>query len=173
MNRPTTTALLALLLATGCAHVPAEEPPERRLELAREALHGGAFTTADQLLSSLAAEKPLDVEGHEAQFLLGLLHLDPRNPGWNPTEAEHVLSRYLEFPFGERRPEAVVLYALARRLATPLPTRVVIAGDGESAPADVVGEVERLRRELESRDRELAKLRQELERIRRTLAPSR
>lgn len=171
MNRSRPALFVALLLTAGCAHVPPVDRGDGPLDLARAALHGGEFVTADQMLSRLAAESPPSAVGHEAQFLLGLLHLDPRNPGWNPTEAEHVLGRYLDFPVGERRTEAVVLYALARRLATPQP---LLPSTG-SAEAPVVfdpGEAGRLRSELEARDRELAKLREELERIRRTLAPS-
>lgn len=172
-----------LSLALGCGHVAAvvEERPARRIETAREALHGGQFATADHLLTALAAGEPETAEGHQALFLLGVLHLDPRNPGWSPAEAEIVLARYLEFPFGEQRPEAVALYALARRLAQPLPlfTRARAAAGGEgSAPAPPAGagggeedEAERLRREIADRDRELAKLRDELERIRRRLSP--
>lgn len=175
-------ALWCLLsLALGCTHVAAvvEERPVRRIELAREALHGGQFATADHLLTSLAASEPETADGHQALFLLGVLHLDPRNPAWSPAEAEIVLARYLEFPFGEDRPEAVALYSLARRLAQPLPlfTRAGTSGGGEgsaSAPPAASGggdEAERLRREIAARDRELAKLREELERIRRRLAP--
>ncbi|HUO87223.1 MAG TPA: hypothetical protein VM617_07515 [Thermoanaerobaculia bacterium] len=182
MSRSCPALLVALLLTAGCAHLPPEARRDDALDLARAALHGGEFVTADQMLSRLAAESPHSAQGHEAQFLLGVLHLDPRNPAWNPTEAEHLLARYLDFPFGERRTEAVVLYALARRLATPQP-RILSTGTGtdvgaaigEAPAADAgtpAGEVERLRRELEARDRELAKLREELERIRRTLTPS-
>ena len=199
MSRSCCHALLvALLLTAGCAHLPPEARRDDALDIARAALHGGEFVTADQMLSRLAAESPHGAHGHEAQFLLGILHLDPRNPAWNPTEAEHLLARYLDFPFGERRTEAVVLYALARRLATPQP-RILSTGTGIDKSTDIgsdigadvgagigagtgegptaVGagtpadEAERLRRELEARDRELAKLREELERIRRTLTP--
>lgn len=168
-----------LSLALGCAHVSevVEERPARRIEMAREALHGGQFATADHLLTALAAGEPETAQGHQALFLLGMLHLDPRNPAWSPAEAEVVLARYLEFPFGEHRPEAVALYALARRLAAPMPRVARIpAGEGGSgamppAIAGAVDESEHLRREIADRDRELAKLREELERIRRRLSP--
>jgi hypothetical protein len=171
-----------LWLAPGCAHVPVEERPASRIEAAREALHGGQFASADSMLSALAAAEPETAQGHQALFLLGVLHLDPRNPAWSPAEAEIVLARYLEFPFGEHRPEAVALYALARRLAAPMPRVArVPAGEGRSggaAPPAAAGggagegdESERLRREIADRDRELAKLREELERIRRRLSP--
>lgn len=176
-----------LSLALGCAHVAEviEERPSRRIDAARDALHGGQFATADHLLSALAAGEPETAQGHQALFLLGMLHLDPRNPAWSPAEAEIILARYLEFPFGEHRPEAVALYALARRLAQPLPlftrARAPAGGDdgsGEAAPPATAGaegaegdETERLRREIAARDRELAKLREELERIRRRLTP--
>ncbi|HEX2163462.1 MAG TPA: hypothetical protein VHM02_05895, partial [Thermoanaerobaculia bacterium] len=116
MTRSSLALVLTLLATVGCAHAPAvEAPPRSRLDAAREALHGGAFATADQILSELAADAPLSADGHEALFLLGLLHLDPRNPAWSPAEAEIVLARYLEVPFGAQRPEAVSLFALARR----------------------------------------------------------
>jgi hypothetical protein len=173
-------ALGCLLPVThGCAPATVEtRPPGRpeaasRLEAAREALHGGQFASADGVLSALAAGGPETAEGHQALFLLGVLHLDPRNPAWSPAEAEVVLARYLEFPFGEHRPEAVALYALARRLAAPFPYPPVARGDGgEAAPAGEASESERLRGEIAQRDRELARLRDELERIRRRLAPS-
>lgn len=169
-----------LPLAHGCATATVEtRPPGRpeapsRLEAAREALHGGQFASADGALSALVADGPETAEGHQALFLLGVLHLDPRNPAWSPAEAEVVLSRYLEFPFGEHRPEAVSLYALARQLAAPFPYPLVARGDdGEAAPAaGEAAESERLRGEIARRDRELARLRDELERIRRRLAPS-
>lgn len=166
-----------LWLAPGCAHVPVEERPASRIETAREALHGGQFASADSMLSALATVEPETAQGHQALFLLGVLHLDPRNPAWSPAEAEIVLARYLEFPFGEHRPEAVALYALARRLAVPMPWVARIpAGEGGSgamppAAAGVGDENEHLRREIADRDRELAKLREELERIRRRLSP--
>lgn len=166
-----------LWLAAGCAHVAVEERPESRVDAAREALHGGQFASADSMLSALAAAEPETAQGHQALFLLGVLHLDPRNPAWSPAEAEIVLARYLEFPFGEHRPEAVALYALARRLAAPTPWVARIpAGEGGSGavPSTTAGdgdENERLRREIADRDRELAKLREELERIRRRLSP--
>jgi hypothetical protein len=186
---PLSLALTWLLLAAGCSTVNGVfERPASRLDMAREALHGGAFTTADQILSALAAEEPGTAEGHEALFLLGLLHLDPRNPAWSPAEAEVVLARYLEFPFGEHRPEGVALYALARRLAkpqiaattartVPLPVdepELPQQGTGSEATAaeGEVSEADRLRAEVAARDRELAKLRDEIERIRRRLTPS-
>lgn len=183
---PLPLALCWLLLAAGCSTVAVEQRPAGRLEAARQALHGGEFATADQVLSMLAAEEPDSADGHEALFLLGLLHLDPRNPAWSPAEAEVVLARYLEFPFGERRPEGVALYALARRLARPqiaaAARSVPLSADGlapagdsaegtAGAAAGEAGEIERLRGEVAARDRELAKLRDELERIRRRLAP--
>jgi hypothetical protein len=176
-------ALAWLVLAAGCSTVAVEERPTSRLEAARDALHGGEFASADQILSALAAEEGVTAEGHEALFLLGLLHLDPRNPAWSPAEAEVVLGRYLEFPFAEHRPEGVALYALARRLATPqvaAAARVAVpsadgsvaSSDGGEEPAAGEGtEAERLRAAVAARDRELAKLRDELERIRRRLAP--
>lgn len=172
MPRSLPPLLAAILLTVGCAHLPPEDRGDDSLDRARAALHGGEFVTADQLLSRLAARSPPDAVGHEAQFLLGLLYLDPRNPAWNPAEAEHVLGRYLDFPIGERRTEAVVLYSLARRLATPQPPLSSTSGGERPVIVSDSGEAERLRRELEARDRELAKLREELERIRRTLAPS-
>lgn len=180
LRNPLLPAAIVLLLAfgAGCRTTPPEARPASRLEAAREALHGGEFASADQALSALAAEKAGTSEGHEALFLLGLLHLDPRNPSWSPREAEAVLARYLEFPFGEHRPEGVALYALARRLAQPqlswggggAPSAA--GGDGAAAGGTADGgEVERLRGEVAARDRELAKLREELERIRRRLTP--
>lgn len=175
---PLPLALCWLLLAAGCSSVAVEERPAGRLDAAREAFHGGEFATADQILSTLAAEEPGTAEGHEALFLLGLLHLDPRNPAWSPAEAEVVLGRYLEFPFGEHRPEGVALYALARRLAKPQvaadTARAVplpAAGGTAGAAEGEAGETDRLRAEVAARDRELARLRDELERIRRRLAP--
>lgn len=174
-------ALGCLPLAHGCAPAAVETgPPGRpeaasRLEAAREALHGGQFASADGALSELAADGPETAEGHQALFLLGVLHLDPRNPAWSPAEAEVVLSRYLEFPFGEHRPEAVSLYALARRLAAPFPYPLVARGEEAApaaGPAGEAAESDRLRGEIAQRDRELARLRDELERIRRRLAPS-
>lgn len=184
---PLSLALSWLLLAAGCSTVNGVfERPASRLDTAREALHGGAFTTADQILSALAAEEARTAEGHEALFLLGLLHLDPRNPAWSPAEAEVVLARYLEFPFGAHRPEGVALYALARRLAKPqiaatTARTVPLPADEPGPPQQGAGsqataageasEVDRLRAEVAARDRELAKLRDEIERIRRRLTP--
>jgi hypothetical protein len=175
-------ALVCLLsLALGCAHAAAvvEERPARRIDVAREALHGGQFASADHLLTELAADEPETAEGHQALFLLGVLLLDPRNPAWSPAEAEIVLARYLEFPFGEHRPEAVALYTLARRLAQPFPLLGRASGGDEgtaSGPPEAAAggegdEADRLRREIADRDRELAKLRDEIERIRRRLTP--
>jgi hypothetical protein len=177
MTRRLANALLVTLLAAGlagCQHLPEPLQPARaeRLEEARAAMHGGSFARADRILSSLASDHAGRREGREALFLLGVLHLDPRNPGWDPAEAAKVLDVYLDSRAGERRPEAVALFALARRLGEPPAAAVLETGGEEAAIADG-DDVEALRDRLADCEGEIARLREELERIRRTLSPPR
>src|SRR5690606_33501207 len=87
--------LLILLLFTACAplgSVPSDSW-ERR-ELWDEA-HGYFATRdyerADSVFQLLAREYPHTNEGRESLFYLGAIHLDARNPGFDPKPAEEWL----------------------------------------------------------------------------------
>jgi hypothetical protein len=148
-QRAPALTVLVLALVAGCQHLPRPLQADAMLRLGegRAALHGGSFARADEILSALAAEHPGDDVGRQAQFLLGILHLDPRNPGGSPAEAERVLDGYLDSGDPRYRAEAVSLYALARELAesweVPEPPPAGLADDvaallegGAEDPAD-------------------------------------
>lgn len=148
------------------------------------------FDRAEALFRRLATEHPESSEGREAVFYLGAMHLDPRNPGWDPEPAEEHLAMYLSSDTvapvqATRGPEAEILLELARQLNMPpqervpglqAETQVVVE---EAAPERVVvpasesralaSEVARLRRDLAERDSVIQTQRAEIERIRKTL----
>ncbi|HEX6927467.1 MAG TPA: hypothetical protein VF167_18735 [Longimicrobiaceae bacterium] len=174
-----------LLLFTACAplgSVPSDSW-ERR-ELWDEA-HGYFATRdyerADSVFQLLAREYPHTNEGRESLFYLGAIHLDARNPGFDPKPAEEWLERYLaadsEHGRVARRPEGETLHQLAHQLNLPMEeripalqdkpqTRIVIRAEPVQSSTS---EVERLRRELNARETEVKQLKEELDRIRRTL----
>ena len=145
-------------------------------------MRGGSFARAEEGFVALAGRHPERPEGRESLFLLGVLYLDPRNPAWDPERAEAHLGSYLHLDGPqERRPEALALFALARRLVEPpesedggpprqVPVEDVGADTGASVDA-AAADNGRLERQLAEKDREIARLREELERIRRTLSP--
>ncbi len=187
---PLAGAALAALLAAACASTPAAPPQavQQRLRAGEEAMAGGAFARAEELLSGLATERPDEPAGREARYLLGVLLLDPRNPAWDPARAADAFDGYVTEGSRPRQGEAEALQALAHRLAelgaragTDTPT----AATAQGAPAAEAGppapqtdglarldeEIGRLKKSVADKDAEIARLQQELERIRRTLAP--
>lgn len=163
------------------------------------------FADAERGFRRMAAEFPESREGREALFYLGSLQMDPRNPKWEPDSAAASLRRYLardsvEPPRTLPRPEALVLLEIANQLNLPPHQRVpelqpqtrvitrITPGRTQppSAPPRVVSaaeslaEIERLRRLVSERDRQIAdrdaeirRQREDLERIRKTLVPQR
>jgi hypothetical protein len=164
------------------------------------------FADAERGFRRVAAEYAGTREGREALFYLGSLQMDPRNPKWEPDSAAASLRRYLardsvEAPSTLPRPEALVLLEIANQLNLPPDERVpelqprtrYITRAQPSRPqqqpalppriisaAESTAETERLRRQLNERDRiiadrdaEIRKLREEIERIRKTLVPQR
>lgn len=186
-------ALQILLLTTlaGCIHLAAGSSttpePVALWDEAHRALTMEEFRGAEAAFQQLVREYPDGTEGREALFYLGTLHLDPRNPGWNPDPAVNRFRAYLSLDREEepiyRRPEAEILLRLAEQLALPPEQRVVGLQPGmriitvpqRAPPAEqdssLVTEVERLRRELAERDEQIREQQEELERIRRTLTP--
>lgn len=155
------------------------------------AFYGGNFARADSLFTDLATRFPETGEGREALFFIGVVSLDPRNPGWNPAPAADHLRTYLQRDsvaptLNYPRPEARTLLQLAEQLVLPpqervpglaAETRVVRVPGAERvvAPAAqsraLAAEVERLRREVADRDETIRRQREELNRIRNTLTP--
>lgn len=160
------------------------------------------FADAERGFRRVAAEFPERREGREAFFYLGSLQMDPRNPKWQPDSAAVSLRRYLDrdsvaAPRTLRRPEALVLLEIANQLNLPpeervpeLQPRVVTrTTPGRAQPAapprvvsatESAAEIERLRRQINERDKliadreaEIRRQRDELERIRKTLVPQR
>jgi len=165
----------ACLAAAGCTTAGPGRADRTALawQASREAMRGGSFASAEESFRELAAEHPERPEGRESLFLLGVLYLDPRNPAWDAGRAEDYLGRYLHLAGPQdHRPEALALFALARRLVEPAESdgdagASRIALEGTTAAA----ENGRLQKQLAEKDREIARLREELERIRRTLSP--
>lgn len=188
--------LLAVLLLGACAHLPAADTGARQRALlwteAHQALSAGEFGGARERFTELNRRFPESQEGSEALFYIGALHLDPRNPEWDPQPAVPALRSYLAAdesgragPPPARRPEATTLLALADQLTIPPEERVeglrpetrVVRVPGERVVVTAAEsraleeEAERLRREVAERDEQIRRLREELERIRRTLTP--
>lgn len=193
-------ALFLLPVLSGCATLGIGAPTAPRGSAewrdSHYAYYRGDLIEARQGFARLAAEEPQSGEGREALFFLGAIALDPRNPEWNPAPAEQRLRDYLATdsagaPGFAPRPEARTLLVLAEQLNLPADRRVAALRPPESpatperssAPRQVVvpatrnreleAEVERLRRELASRNETIRRLQDELTRIRRTLNPQR
>jgi hypothetical protein len=176
-----------LVISSGCAHLMVRPDARQRLwDDAHRALALGEFQQAARGFAGLAEEYPDTREGRESIFYLGTLHMDPRNPDWNPRPAADHLRRYLSLDtvasIVSRRPEASVLLQLAEQLNMPATervpglqpeTRVVEAAPRIIRPEQcpVPADVEALRRQLAERDDQIRAQREELERIRRTLTP--
>ena len=167
----------------------ASAPPIELWQQAREAFVAGNFARAENSFRRLATLYPATPEGRESLFYLGVLHLDPRNPGWNPQPAAASLRRYLNLDttevFLRRHPEAITLLGLADQLNMPPTSRIsglqpppdtsleerVVAPAAETIA--LAAEVASLREQLAQQSEQLEQQREELERIRRTLAPRR
>jgi TolA-binding protein len=192
MNR--IVAILLVALAGACSHLPSirSDAKERAAlwDEAHRALAAEAFSDAHAAFQRLAAEYPAHSEGREAIFYLGAMHLDPRNPGWDPLPAVQRLREYIDFGSSagtviHRRPEAMMFLQLAEQLSKPPEQRVaglqpgtqveVVRVPQRVAPAEqsqaLLTEVATLRRQLAERDEQIRRQREELERIRRTLTP--
>lgn len=166
------------------------------------------FADAERGFRRVAAEFPERREGREALFYLGSLQMDPRNPKWEPDSAAASLRRYLArdsaaAPRTLPRPEAQVLLEIANQLNLPPDQRVpelqprtrvitrnqpTARAQPQAAPppprvgsvAEYTIEIDRLRRQVNERDKQIAdrdleirRLRDEIERIRKTLVPQR
>lgn len=179
-------SLSALLLLSGCAHLgstPSESWERRRLW---DEAHGyfatHDFLRADSVFSAMAEHFPDTNEGRESLFYLGALHLDPRNPEWDPESAEAALKRYLAVDTAggtiHRRPEGETLFQLAHQLNIPMeerisglqvePVQTTVVVRAEEAQG-TLQENQRLRRELAAAQDSVRGLREELDRIRKTL----
>lgn len=191
MKRSITTVLLLALL-TGCATFSSLiGRGADRADLwarAQSAFAKEDFDRADDYFQELATLHADSPEGRESLFFLGALRLDPRNENWNSVEAESWLGRYLDLREGEdsprlyRYPEAHTLFEIAHQLNLPPDSRIAGLQPGERVitieervlvPAEqsreLMQEIERLRREIASRDETIRSQEEELERIRRTL----
>jgi hypothetical protein len=190
--------VLAIALATallgGCATLAPLTAPTRDAlwRQAHHAMRADSFRIAVEGFQRLADEFPGTTEGHEARFHLGSLHLDPRNPGFDPAAARRDLDLYLEADTvgGRRirRPEAKAMRALAHEATLPCEERTgplrcdpAVVVRTRTAPGDTVvvrtpaadqaAEIARLRAQVAERDATIRQLREELQRIRNTLAP--
>lgn len=184
-----------LVLFSACAHLGVGSSGAKQRQEAWSRAHGafaaGEFARADSIFGWLAREHAQTQEGRESLFYLGALHMDPRNPAWDPEPAEAHLRRYVSMDTVaevtiHRRPEAQTLLELAHQLNLPPGDRVqglqpqtriverekVVVTRASTARA-TTAELERLRRELAAKEDELQKQREELERIRRTLTTPR
>jgi hypothetical protein len=181
------SALLLLVAVTACQHLPVGGSAEAS-SLWRDAhqqLAEGEFAAAVREFTRLAEAHPATREGREAVFYLGALHLDPRNPEWDPAPAARHLRGYLE---GEARaqvqrgPEAKILLGLADQLNLPAAERVEglapetrVVRERVVVPAEqsreLENEVARLRRQVSERDDRIRQQAAEIERMRRALAP--
>jgi hypothetical protein len=187
-------ARLVLLLFLGaCApNVLGRLAPEQESlwNSAHQALGAQQYAVADSLFGELVRRYPVTLAGRESLFYLGAIHLDPRNPAWDPAPAERRLRQYISAdtagaPDVKRRPEAEILLQLAHQLNLPsedrisglrpkviverevttVPRRVAPAGEAAALAAENAA----LRTQLEARDQTIKRLEDELERIRRTL----
>lgn len=185
--------LLLLALLPACAHLPWQQSSRERAErweMAHRALAAQDFNRALSEFEGLIAHHPESREGREAVFYAGSIHIDPRNPGWNPRQAEEMLQRYIALDSATsasvgRRPEGEILLELARQLNLPAQARVpglqpdpVVVEREVPVRVAPVGEVralstenQQLRAQVNERDATIRELREELERIRRTLRP--
>lgn len=184
-------AIATVVLLSGCASLGLRGPAEREAAELWERAHAAyaeqRFDDATALFERLHAEHPGTGLGYESLFYLGAVHLDPRNPAWDPQPAAEALGGYLAAPFEPYTrhhanwPEAKVLQQLAQQLTMPVEERV--PGLQPEARTEVVrvvvpaeqsralrGELQQLREQLAERERELAATRAELERIRKTLS---
>jgi hypothetical protein len=191
---------LVMVLAplSGCAHATAGSggsggAPGRLWVEGFSQFSRNEFATAESSFVRLHESYPETLEGRESLFYIGVIKLDPRNPGWDSRPAEERLKQYLAYledPDGPRLfryPEAATLHEIARQLNLPpesrvgplqpaervveVPDRVVVPGRESRELAD---EVARLREQVADRDARIRQQQEELERIRRTLtAPSR
>jgi hypothetical protein len=183
------------LVFAGCAHLPVGESRDRAQlwEQAHRAFMAQDFQLALAEFETLAERYPHRREGREAIFYVGSIHLDPRNPAWNPEPAERWLRRYVEMTAEaeaaqpiHRRPEGEILLELARQLNLPVAARapglqpepVIVEREGPERVIAPGGEVRalqdenaQLRAQLAQRDETVRRLQEELERIRRTLRP--
>jgi len=185
--------LTVLLPLGGCAHLGfgGGEAAERAdlWTRAQEALAAQEFATAEAAFLEIRDRFPDTLEGRESLFYLGTIHIDPRNPEWDPRPAEDRLAEYLALMEQEdedsriyRYPEARTLHELARQLNLPpesrvaglqpeervvtVEERVVVPGQQSR---ELAAEVADLRRQLAERDARIRQQAEELERIRRTL----
>ncbi len=188
------SGVILLLALGGCAHLGVRSPESQaRIELwdqGHKALAVADFARADSLFTRLSKEYPDSDAGRESLFYLGVLRLDPRNPGWDPQPAEARLRRYLESDSTSdveihRRPEAEILVEIAHQLNLPpaerisglqpeekvvkVPQRIVSFKQSEAQ----AGEIAALRQQVADRDAQVKKLQDELERIRKTLTGGR
>ncbi len=180
---------LALTLAS-CSHLPMNEPGDRDEEdlwnRAHLALANERFDAAAGLFGTLVDEYPDSQEGQESLFYLGVIHLDPRNPEWDPAPAESALESYVAIdsagPEVSRVPEARMLLGLANQLNLPVEDRVaglqpepqvVTITERVVVPAsqsrELAAQGGRLRAQLAVRDSTIEAQKAELERIRNTL----
>jgi TolA-binding protein len=189
---------LVMVLAplAGCAHLLPGSDAGSRARLwteGHEALARNEFAAAESAFTLLSERYPRSLEGRESLFYLGSIHLDPRNPEWDPEPAEEHFNQYLSFagtndgPRVYRYPEAAALHELARQLNLPPEARVPGLQPGErvvrvedrvvvpaSESRELTEQVERLREQLAERDARIRQQQEELDRIRRTLtAPPR
>ncbi len=181
--------LLPLLLAS-CSQLGlagGERPPEHAhlWDEAHQALAANDFGRATSTFERLARDHPETDAGRESLFYVGAIRLDPRNPAWNPAPAEETLRLYLERDSVApgsvfRRPEATMLYQLARQLNMPAEERVPglqpetrVVTERVVVPAresrELADEVGRLKQQIVARDSTIQQQKEELERIRKTL----
>lgn len=190
------TCAVVLAVATGCSHLRIDRSgSSERTDLwteAHQALSREDYPRAEASFRTIVSGYTETLEGRESLFYLGALHLDPRNPDWDPVLAQDWLEEYLAFmgtggPRLYRYPEALTLHEIARQLNLPPHSRVeglqpeeriVTIEERVLIPAEqsqeLSAEIERLRQQLAEREARIQEQQEELERIRRTLtAPTR
>jgi hypothetical protein len=190
MTRPF-VMVLALGMLTGCAMLASltGSSSQTATEIwteAQQALAQSEFDRAEETFTRLTDEFENTLEGRESLFYLGMIRLDPRNPGFDTAIAESRLAQYLALTDEGHRlyryPEGYTFHEIARELNLPPDARVTILRPEERVitieervlvpgeqSRELTAQIDRLRQQVAERDSTIRAQQEELERIRRTL----
>lgn len=183
--------VLAAGLLTGCATLASLTGSSGRSAAAiwtdaQQALAQSEFARAEETFAVLSDEYEDTLEGRESLFYLGMIRLDPRNPGFDSAIAERRLGEYLALSDEGHRlyryPEGLTFHEIARELNLPPDARVSVLKPEERVitieervlvpgeqSRELSAQIDRLRQQVAERDSTIRAQQEELERIRRTL----